>query len=76
MDWDDADARLQDRHDGSDYRRIEVITGRRKRRNWTPVEKARIVAESGEPGANISAVARNWGINRKRMEKLFRPLRT
>ncbi|WP_288142486.1 transposase [Mesorhizobium sp.] len=32
-------------------------TGRRKRRNWTPAEKARIVAESAEPGANISAVA-------------------
>lgn len=64
MEWDDADARLQDRHEDSDYRRVEVITGRRKRRNWTPAEKARIVAESAEPGANISAVARRWGINR------------
>lgn len=64
MDWDDADARLQDRHEDSDYRRVEVITGRRKRRSWTPAEKARIVAESAEPGANISAVARRWGINR------------
>jgi transposase len=64
MDWDEADASLQDRHEDSDYRRVEVITGRRKRRNWTPAEKARIVAESAEPGANISAVARRWGINR------------
>ncbi|MDX8514617.1 IS66-like element accessory protein TnpA [Mesorhizobium captivum] len=64
MDRDDADASLQDRHEDSDYRRVEVITGRRKRRNWTPAEKARIVAESAEPGANISAVARRWGIDR------------
>lgn len=45
------------RHDGA-YRRIEVITGRRQRRNWTDEEKARILAESAEPGVNISAVAR------------------
>ncbi|WP_448955019.1 IS66-like element accessory protein TnpA [Labrys neptuniae] len=64
MGWDEADASLQDRHEDSDYRRVEVITGRRKRRDWLPVEKARIVAESAEPGASISAVARNWGIHR------------
>ncbi|WP_322098886.1 transposase [Microvirga roseola] len=57
MDWDDADARLQDKN----YRRVEVVTCRRQRRCWTPSEKARIVAVSVEPGANISAVARRWG---------------
>ncbi|MDX0604543.1 IS66 family insertion sequence element accessory protein TnpB, partial [Sinorhizobium medicae] len=36
------------RHDGA-YRRIELITGRRQRRNWTDEEKARILAESAEP---------------------------
>ncbi|PDS67885.1 IS66-like element accessory protein TnpA [Rhizobium phaseoli] len=51
------------RHEGK-YRRIEVITGRRQRRNWTDEEKARIVAESAEPDVNISAVARRWGVNR------------
>ncbi|WP_244496154.1 transposase [Ensifer sp. Root31] len=51
------------RHEGK-YRRIEVITGRRQRRNWTDQEKARILAESAEPGVNISAVARRWGVNR------------
>lgn len=51
------------RHEGG-YRRIEVITGRRQRRNWTDEEKARILAESAEPGANISAVARRFGVNR------------
>jgi transposase len=51
------------RHEGN-YRRIEVITGRRQRRNWTDEEKARILAESADPDANISAVARRWGVNR------------
>lgn len=51
------------RHDGA-YRRIEVITGRRQRRNWTDEEKARILADSAEPDVNISAVARRWGVNR------------
>ncbi|XEN35007.1 transposase (plasmid) [Ensifer sp. WSM1721] len=51
------------RHRGK-YRRIEVITGRRQRRNWTDEEKARILAESAESDANISAVARRWGVNR------------
>ena len=54
---------LEDRHEAR-YRRIEVITGTRRRRNWSPGEKATIVAESAEPGANISAVARRWGVHR------------
>lgn len=51
------------RHEGK-YRRIEVITGRRQRRNWTDEEKARILAESAERDVNISAIARRWGVNR------------
>ncbi len=61
MDWDEAAASLQDRHEDSDYRRVEMIAGRRKRRNWTPAEKAQIVSASVKPRANISAVARFWG---------------
>lgn len=64
---DDAvrgDARLEARDEVSGYRRIEVITGRRQRRSWSDAEKARIVSESAEPGANISAVARRHGVNR------------
>jgi transposase len=64
---DRADAMLEvmdeGRHEGK-YRRIEVITGRRQRRNWSDEEKVRILAESAEPGVNISAVARRWGVNR------------
>ena len=52
------------RQDGGSYRRIEVITGQRQRRRWTAQEKARIVAESFEEGANISEVARRNGVVR------------
>ena len=51
------------RHDGR-YRRIEVITRRCERRDWTDEQKARIVCESAEPDANISAVARRYGVYR------------
>jgi transposase len=57
-------ARHQDRHDGERYHRVEVITGRRRRQFRSAAEKALIVAESFEPGANISEVARRHGINR------------
>ncbi|WP_275451374.1 transposase [Bradyrhizobium sp. OHSU_III] len=43
---------------------MEVITGQRRRRHWTAEEKARIVAESFEEGANISEVARRHGVVR------------
>src|SRR5713226_1521479 len=59
-----ADAMLDARQDGGSYRRIEVITGQRQRRRWTAQEKARIVAESFEEGANISEVARRNGVAR------------
>lgn len=58
------DGRLGARDDGRPYRRVEVITGDRRRRTWSAEEKARIVAESAAPGANISAVARRNGLNR------------
>ncbi len=34
-----------------------VITGHERRRRWSTVEKLRIVAETREPGARVSAVA-------------------
>jgi transposase len=55
---------LDARQEGDSYRRIEVITGERRRRWWTAEEKARIVAESFEEGANISEVARRNGVAR------------
>jgi transposase len=59
-----ADAMLDARQVGDSYRRIEVITGQRRRRRWTAEEKARIVGESFEEGANISEVARRHGLAR------------
>jgi transposase len=59
-----ANAMLDARHEGESYRRVEVITGERRRRRWTGEEKARIVAESFEEGTNISEVARRNGVSR------------
>ena len=47
----------------SGYQRIEVITGQRRRRQWSEEEKARIVAESLAPGANVSGVARRNNVS-------------
>ena len=55
---------LDARQEDDSYRRIELITGQRRRRRWTAQEKARIVAESFEEGANISEVARRNGVVR------------
>src|SRR3546814_13548117 len=38
---------------------IETVGGKRR---WTPEARARIIAESLEPGANVSAVARRHGL--------------
>jgi transposase len=43
-------------------RRLEVITGVGGRRSWSRDDKARIVAESFGVRANVSAVARRYGL--------------
>jgi transposase len=43
-------------------RRLEVITGVGGRRSWSRDDKARIVAESFFARANVSAVARRYGL--------------
>ena len=58
------DARNEARNESGTYQRVEVITGRQRRRRWTAEEKARIVAESLEANANISDVARRHGVAR------------
>ena len=55
-------------HKGDDLQRVEVITGVGRRRSWPPDFKARVVAESLEDGAVISAVARRHGL---RPQQLF-----
>jgi transposase len=59
-----ANASLDDSHQGGMYRRIELITGEVRRRRWTAEEKSRILAESFQPGAQVSAVALRHGVNR------------
>ena len=48
---------------GEVYRRVEVLTGPRRRRDWPADEKSRAVAESCVPGAVVSEVARRWQIS-------------
>lgn len=43
-------------------RRLEVITGVGGRRSWSRDDKARIVAQSFAARANVSAVARRYGL--------------
>jgi transposase len=47
----------------SEMRRIELITGGGRRRRWSSADKARIVMESLNPGANVSEVARRNGLS-------------
>jgi transposase len=44
-------------------RRLELITGTGRRRQWSTDDKARIVVESLTPGANVSEVARRHGLS-------------
>lgn len=49
-------------HKADDLRRVEVITGVGRRRSWLDDFKAKVVAESLEPGVVISQVARRHGL--------------
>lgn len=42
---------------------MELITGRERRRRWSPEDKLRIVAETREAGARINAVAARHGLS-------------
>ncbi|MEO8716235.1 MAG: transposase [Acetobacteraceae bacterium] len=64
MDRATDSAMHQHRHEAGDYRRIEVITGSVRRRQWAADEKAEIIAESLQPGMNVSELARRRGVNR------------
>ena len=44
-------------------RRLELITGTGRRRQWSDDDKSRIVVESLKPGANVSEVARRHGLS-------------
>lgn len=60
-------------------RRIEVFTGAGRRRNWSPEEKAAIVAESYVEGETVCAVARRHGLTPQQLftwRRLARSTRT
>ena len=43
--------------------RVEIITGRERRRRYSAVEKVRLVEETAQPGMTVSAVARLHGVS-------------
>src|SRR5271154_7593262 len=64
MDNDGPNARHQHSPQEVEYRRVELITGRKRRRDWTEDEKAEILAASVAPGSKIAQVARRYGVSR------------
>ena len=48
---------------GDTLRRIEVITGTGRRRRWDAETKSGLVAESFEPGCNVSELARRHDLS-------------
>jgi len=57
-------------------RRFEVINGAGGRRRWSMDDKARIVAETLEPGAVVSEVARRHGLRPQQVFAWRRAART
>lgn len=55
--------------------RVEVITSVQRRRRWSSTEKGQLVAASLEPGASVSAVAREAGIHPSQLYSWRRQLR-
>jgi transposase len=55
--------------------RVEVITSVERRRRWSSAEKQRLVAATFEPGASVSAIARDAGIHPSQLYGWRRQLR-
>ena len=47
----------------NDTQRIEIITGRERRRRYTAQEKLRLIEQTMQPGMTVSAVARMNGVS-------------
>ncbi|SDR01434.1 transposase [Rhizobiales bacterium GAS191] len=55
--------------------RVEIITSVERRRRWSSAEKEQLVAASLEPGASVSAIAREAGIHASQLYGWRRQLR-
>lgn len=55
--------------------RVEVITSVQRRRRWSRAEKQQLVVASLEPGASVSALAREAGIHASQLYGWRRHLR-
>ena len=62
--------------DGHSFRRLEVLTGTPRRRQWSVAEKSAIVAESFAPGAVASTIALRPGLHRNQLDAWRRALRS
>ena len=63
-----ANVDLKVKTEAISIRRVEVITGVERRRDWTDEQKLSIIAESSRDGVVISDVARRYGL---RPQQLF-----
>jgi len=62
--------------DGHSFRRLEVLTGTPRRRQWSAAEKSAIVAESFALGAVASTIALRHGLHRNQLYAWRRELRS
>ena len=62
------DPKADEADEATVVRRIELMTGAVRRRDWSDDNKVRIIVESLAPGANVSAIARRHGL---RPQQLF-----
>ena len=54
----------QARHEANSYRRVELITGTRRRRRWSERRRRGSSRRARTPEANVSEVARRNGVSR------------
>ena len=68
---------LQDMYkETSVLRPVEVFTAVERRRSWSAQDKARIVAESFEPGAKVTEVARRHELSAQHLHQWRRAAKT
>ena len=63
----DTELLLKPKEQPEPVRRLEVFTGAGRRRRWPLEEKERIVSETFETGASVSAVARRHGLTAQQL---------